>query len=68
MYRTQARELMADQEKRRELDRNNPNPTFEKILEKKMREKNLNREQAIADIYQTAVKSNKKVNKIFGLE
>ena len=67
-YRTQARQLMADEEMRRKLDRENPNQTFESILEKKMREKNLSHEQAIEDIYQTAMKSNKKVNKKLGLE
>ena len=52
LYRTQARELMADQVKRRELDISNPNPTFEAILA----------------LYDTATKSNPKVNRRFGLE
>ena len=68
MYRTQARELMADKEERRRLDRDNPNKTWEETIEDKMRRKNLTREEAIADIHQTAVKSNAEVNRKFNLE
>ena len=68
LYRTQARELMADQVKRRELDISNPNPTFEAILAHKINDKGLTYEQALQDIYDTATKSNPKVNRRFGLE
>ncbi len=67
-YRTQARELMADQEKRRELDAKHPNKTWEETIADKMNRKGLTREEAIADIYRTAIKSNPKVNRKFNLE
>ena len=67
-YRNEARELMADQEKRRELDEKHPNKTWEETITDKMDRKNLTREEAIADIYQTAIKSNPKVNRKFNLE
>ena len=67
-YRTQARDLMANQEKRRELDREHPNKTWAETVADKMTRKNLTREEAIADIYQTAIKSNPKVNRKFNLE
>ncbi len=67
-YRTQARCLMSDQKLRKELDANNPNKTFDELLESKMQIKGLTREQAILDIYKTATKTNKKVNKKLGLE
>ena len=68
LYRTQARELIFDQKKRRELDANNPNPSFEEILAHKMNDKGLSYEQALQDIYETATKSNPKVNQRLGLE
>ncbi len=49
-HRTQARILMRDQEKKR-LDITDPNKSFEELLEQKMKEKKLNREDAIKDIY-----------------
>jgi hypothetical protein len=67
-YRTQARDLMKDQESRKVLDQNDPNKTFEELLADKMKRKNLTREQAVADILKTAVKTNRNVNKFFGLE
>lgn len=67
-YRTQARKLMSDQKLRKELDANNPNKTFDELLESKMQIKGLTREQVIMDIYKTATKTNKKVNKKLGLE
>ena len=66
-YRTQARELMADQEKRKELDEKRPNLDWESKIAEKMRAKGLSREEAIVDIYNTAIKSNQAVNKQFGL-
>ena len=67
-YRTQARELMADQELRRKLDWTDPNPTWEGILRHKIKDKGMSYEQAIEDIYKTATKSNEKVNRNLGLE
>jgi len=68
MYRTQARELMADTEERARLDNERPNKTFEELIADKMQRKGMTRAEAIADIYKTAKKSNKTVNKKFGLE
>ncbi len=67
-YRTQARDLMKDQEGRKRLDRDYPNRTFEELLEHKIQDKGLSREQAIEDIYNTATKTNSSVNKLLGLE
>lgn len=67
-FRTQARELMADQDKRKQLDIINPNKRFEELVADKMQRKNLNREQAIEDVLNTATKTRKSVNKSLGLE
>lgn len=67
-YRTQARDLMADQGLRATLDKEHPNMEFEELIQRKMQEKHMNRREAIDDIYKTAVKTNKTVNKILGLE
>ncbi len=67
-YRTQARDLMKDQEERKRLDIQHPNETFEQTISRKMNEKALTREQAIADTLKTASKTNSGVNKKFGLE
>ena len=67
-YRTQSRELMADKAARVKLDKDNPNWKWEDLIEYKMQSKSFTREQAIEDIYRTAMKSNKDVNKKFSLE
>lgn len=67
-YRTQARELMKDQEARKELDEAHPNVSFEEKLNQKMKNKGLTREQALNDIIVTAGKTNVKVDKSLGLE
>ena len=67
-FRTQARDLMADQKLRRELDISDPNKSFEELLTDKMQRKNLSRDEAIADILKTAVKTRKSVNQKLGLE
>ena len=59
---------MKDQEERKRLDRDYPNRTFEELLEHKIQDKGLSREQAIEDIYNTATKTNSSVNKLLGLE
>lgn len=68
LYRTQARELMADQEQRKALDRTDPNWEWEDLIASKMKRKGLSRIQAIRDIYETALKTNRKVNTMLGLE
>lgn len=67
-YRTQARDLMKDQEMRKKLDLEHPNLSFEEQIDKKINDKGLSREDAIKDILKTATKTNKKVNKSLGLE
>lgn len=67
-YRTQARDLMRDQNKRRELDAQHPNKSFEELLDYKMKKKGLTKEEAVKDIINTAGKTNKHVDKSLGLE
>lgn len=67
-YRTQARDLMADQEARKKLDAEDPNMSFEDLLKDKMNRKHLTEEDAIADILRTATKTRKSINKQLGLE
>ena len=67
-YRTQARDLMLNQKLRRALDETHPNPTWEGKIAEKMHKKGLTREEAIADIYETAMKTNPEVNRKLGLE
>lgn len=65
--RTEARNLMADQETRKKLDKEHPNKTFEELVESKMKRKGMTREEAIQDVYDTATKTNADVNKELGL-
>lgn len=67
-HRTQARDLMRDQEARRQLDRTDPNKTFEEMLAGEMKGKNLSREEAYQDILDTAQKTRKSVDRSLGLE
>lgn len=67
-YRTQARDLMKDQEKRKQLDIDFPNKSFDEFITDKMNRKTLTRDQAMADTIKTATVTNKKVNKSLGLE
>lgn len=66
--RTEAREMMADEATRKLLDQERPNKTFEELITSKMERKGMTREEAIADIYKTATKTNTDVNKELGLE
>ncbi|WP_294366680.1 phage minor head protein [uncultured Ruminococcus sp.] len=66
-YRAEARKRMADEEARAELESIRPNPTFEELVESKMRRKKMTREEAVEDIYKTAVKSNPEYDKRAGL-
>lgn len=65
--RTQARNMMADQEKRRELDRDHPNLSYEEQLERTMDKYECSREEAIKMIIDSSGRSNKKVDESFGL-
>lgn len=58
---------MADSATREELERKHPNKTFDEMVTEKMRRKNMTREQALEDIYETATKTNEEVNKKLGL-
>lgn len=66
--RTQARDMMADEKTRKQLDIERPNKTFEELIQSKMNRKGMSREEAIQDIYKTATKTNENVNKELGLE
>ena len=66
-FRTNARDLMLNQDKRKWLDKSHPNLTFEEQVDKKMSDKGMTRDEAIQDILKTASKSNKKVNEKFKL-
>ncbi len=66
--RTEARNMMADEEARKMLDSLRPNKTFEELVESKMKRKGLTREEAIQDVYDTATKTNADVNKELGID
>lgn len=67
-FRFQARELMKDQEMRKQLDIDDPIISFEDLIKKKMNDKKLSYEQAVQDIAKTATKTRKSVNNILGVE
>ena len=66
--RTNARDLMRDQQTRRKLDVEQPNKTFEELIDSKIERKGMTYEQAVEDIIKTSKKTNKQVNKSLGLE
>ena len=67
-YRRQARDLMADQELRRKLDREDPVWTWEALIAHKMQNRpGISREDAVRSIYESAVRSRRSVNEKFGL-
>lgn len=66
-FRTNARDLMLNQDERKWLDESHPNLTFEEQISKKMSDKGMTRDKAILDIIATAPKSNKNVNQKFKL-
>lgn len=68
MFRTMTRDFMKDQETRKILDIEHPNKTFEQLLDHKMTEKHMTREEAVLDILNTSTKTNTKVNVRLGLE
>ena len=67
-YRYQARELMADQEKRKKLDITDPIKSFDELMQHKMEDKGLSYEKALEDIVKTATKTRKSVNDELGVE
>lgn len=67
LYREITRNLMKDQKAREELDKKHPNWTFEGLIAYKMENKKFSREEAIADILETATKTNAAVNAKFGV-
>lgn len=63
--RTTARNMMIDQECRRVLDVKKANASFDELINRKMKYKGLTYEEALRDIYETAVTTNETVNKAF---
>ena len=59
---------MEDKETRKFLDEHYPILSFEELLEHKMKDKGLTREEALKDIFETASKTNEEVNKELGLD
>ena len=58
---------MTDTETAEMLEKKHPAPTFDELVESKMKRKGMTREEAIKDILKTASKTNEDVNKEFGL-
>lgn len=67
-YRSQARELMADQKEREILDKERPNKSFEELLEYKKLKYGLEGEAAYNDILRSSKTTNKEYDKKAGLE
>lgn len=65
--RSDAREMMADEKTRNKLETERPNKTFDELVESKMKRKNMTREEAVKDVYETATKTNESVNRELGL-
>lgn len=66
-YKHEARVAMKDFETAQALEEYRPAPTFESLIEDKMRRKGLTRSAALEDILITSSKTNTDVNKEFGL-
>ncbi|PJJ30527.1 minor capsid protein [Lacrimispora celerecrescens] len=67
-HRTQARELMKDKKAREELDKAHKNPSFEQIMEHKKKKYGLTDEEAYQDIIRSSATTNKKYDRIAGVE
>ena len=67
-YRTDARNMMIDQNERARLDRDFPNLTFDELLRHKEQKYNLTREEAMRDTIESASRTNKRVNRELGVE
>ena len=66
-FKREARIAMSDKETSEMLERKRPVPTFEELVESKMKRKGMTRKEAIEDILKTASSTNADVNKEFGL-
>ena len=66
-YKHQARAAMTDVKTAEMLEKKRPAPTFDELLESKMKRKGMTKQEAIEDILKTASKTNADVNKEFGL-
>lgn len=66
-YKHEARVAMTDEKTAEYLDNRYPAPTFEKLLKHKINDKGLSKEQALRDIFDSASKTNAKVNELFDL-
>lgn len=67
-YRIQARELMKDQVSRKKLDIKHKNRTFEELLEHKRKKYGLTESEAYKDIIRSSITTNKKYDKIAGIQ
>lgn len=63
----EARVAMSDKETAEMLEKRRPAPSFDELIERKMKKKGMNKREAIRDILETASKSNEDVNSMFGL-
>ena len=66
--RTQARDLMADQEARRQLDKAHPNQSFAQLLEHKKKRYGLTDEAAYKDILRSSGTTNKQYDEKAGIK
>lgn len=66
-YRTQARDLMIDQNERRRLDADHKNLTFEQLMERKKAKYGLTGDDAYKDIIRSSTTTNKMYDKKAGL-
>lgn len=55
---------MNDLEMKTNLDQTKPNKTFDELVLEKMKRKEMTKDEAIADILATAMKTNKHINDI----
>lgn len=68
IYKVQARDMMSDQESRKELDMNYPIQNFEKLLEHKKKKYGLTGDAAYSDIIRSSQTTNKQFDKKAGVE
>ncbi len=67
-YRTQARDLMSDQEKRKQLDIDYPNRSFEELMNRKQQVYRLTGEAAYKDILRSSTTTNREYDRKAGLD
>lgn len=67
-YRTQARDLMKDQEARKVLDKTYPNPSFESLIEHKKKKYGMTDEEAYTDIIRSSATTNRQFDATAGLK